>query len=351
MSKPFVYCDRIGLKNSKYVFISYSYEDVHKVYPILNNLYNAGVNYWYDKEVKAGDEWNEKVVDIIFDNHCVGAIIFLSLKSVLSKSVHEELKRILLKKENDKRFRIIPVIIDKTYNNWTTLLYEASKIDKIFFIERDSEYKRLFNKGYRVFLHINNDNIINQIIDIAETDNFLQHPVINIRDKRLGCIGLITTNGEYYLKLGEFKSKVNNKKEIIEWQLISQENNLFYFISQFCIDFVKVDSIASTIKSVKFPQNSKKYINSITVVTEEYINKYKAKISDAVPTDYADENRKQLLKLYWVKESNQENLDSYCLYNSVNSKIDKRINHFTITAGIRLMLIIDDDKIEEDNNG
>lgn len=339
MKKPSTYLDRIDKSNSKYVFISYSHVDIQKVYPLLSDLFNLGINFWYDKDISAGDVWNEKVADIILDDCCVGAIIFLSSKSVFSKSIYEEIKKILTK---NQQFKIIPIIIDDVYCNWTVLLNYASRKDQNFYIERESEFKNLFKNGYRVFLN-NDDDIIKELVKIAENNDFLSHSVINIRNSHLDKIGLISMGGEYYLKLGKFKSD----NSIIEWKLVSQNNSYYYFVSQYCVDFVTNDKIDIIIKSIEMPQSAKQYVKELSVINEEFLEEYKFIIPDAVPTDYADQNRKQLLKLYWVKESELKKRNGYCLYNSVNKKINKNINIYSITAGIRVLLIIDDKKIME----
>lgn len=346
MEKPLTYLDRCGGNYSEYLFISYSYKDIEQVYPILNELYSCGVNYWYDTEVEPGDEWNEEVENVIFDKYCVGTLIFLSAKSIYSDSIYEEIKRINEKNDKNKHFKIIPIIIDKCYKKWEDLISDSLGKQYLEFIEKEYEFRKLFKQGYRVCLFGGSeDSIANTIFEIVRKKGFISNCAVNIRDSSLGRIGLITINGYYYIELGKLKMQTAKQEKVIRWKLISRKNNLFYFVSEYCLDFVTIDNINSTIRNIDIPDEYKEYVK-ITIINEEFIENYKDQITDFVPTDYADEKRNHILKLYWVKDNNGKTPKGYCFYNSVKKRIDKNINCYCVKAGLRLLLIIDDEKLK-----
>ena len=41
-------------KEKPYIFISYSHEDMDKVYPILNKLHENAYRLWYDRHIESG---------------------------------------------------------------------------------------------------------------------------------------------------------------------------------------------------------------------------------------------------------------------------------------------------------
>ena len=90
MMLPKTYLDRRGRKSNKYVFISYSHRDKGYVFPMLQLLYDAGVDYWYDKELNDGEVWNEEIHEIITSSDCVGTIFFLSENAILSNAICQE---------------------------------------------------------------------------------------------------------------------------------------------------------------------------------------------------------------------------------------------------------------------
>lgn len=102
--------EQSGPRNYKnlrpYVFISYSHADAQKVYSILNVMSQSNLNYWYDKELKAGSEWTEVLGERILNSEKV--MIMLSNNSILSKNVRNEITMAL----NHKK-EIIPVFIEE----------------------------------------------------------------------------------------------------------------------------------------------------------------------------------------------------------------------------------------------
>ena len=107
---PKTYLDRMGRKSNKYVFISYSHRDKGYVFPMLKLLYDAGVDFWYDKELNDGEVWNEEIHEIITSSDCVGTIFFLSENAILSNAICQEV-RASVSRIDEHEFYVLPVLV------------------------------------------------------------------------------------------------------------------------------------------------------------------------------------------------------------------------------------------------
>jgi hypothetical protein len=87
-----------------YVFISYSHRDREWVYRRLKDFSQVNLRFWYDIELKIGDEWDEEARYEIEDEKCVGAIIFLSENLAKSAACCKEIKIIRDQKNRKKQF-------------------------------------------------------------------------------------------------------------------------------------------------------------------------------------------------------------------------------------------------------
>ena len=101
------------VKNEKYVFISYSHKDKAFVYPLLTSLYDAGLNFWYDRELNAGEDWPEEADKAMRSDNCLGVIFMLS-PNALSRSIGIEIGICKSKIEalGKDKIKVLPVGID-----------------------------------------------------------------------------------------------------------------------------------------------------------------------------------------------------------------------------------------------
>ena len=343
LKKPNTYLDCVCRKNNRYFFVSYSHADkLSFVFPVLDTLFSKGVNFWYDKELSVGDKWNEEVEKIINDDNCKGAIIFISKNALISEAVFEEVKRINHRGNICKDFKIIPIVCEK--NLPEDLIVEVSNKNKDFFYNQSDTFKELFlidnAKSKRLWSNLK--NAVQKIDDVAKENNLKVDWNVNTKNTKLHSVGLAVQNNEQYIFLGTYKQDESENDKLIKWNLLACEGGIYFFVSEYCLDFIEYSQLSKFIDDFRTKVIPMEDYYKIDFLNEDFINKYASIISETLPTDYADKNRKQYLRTYWVKTRN-----TYALYNNLNVKINKKINYDTINAGVRLLLSIDNDKMEE----
>lgn len=336
---PRTYLDRQNRRNSKYYFISYSHKDKERVFELLNELYRNNINYWYDQELDPGDIWNERVEKIITNSHCMGVIIFMSCNSLISNAVQQELRVSLKTREKKDSFRITPVIIDA--KDARGLLFSVSEQnDNFFFTEEFELFKNLVSNG----IFVNIDEATDSIISNSQIDNVMEGHYVNSRGSFLRELPHYSDGTNQIYQLGKYPFEEDGLEKPIEWQLVTNEGELYYFVTKYCIDFVDKSNIEKTIVDVKRTIHNK-CLESISLIDEDFLTDYSSQIPRVFPTDYADRNRQQLLRLFWVRcKSTSES--NYLFYNSQNIKIEGKIQRHQINAGIRLVMVVNNNKIE-----
>ena len=332
--KPKTYLDKFERKNDKYYFISYSHKDKDIVYSILNELYQNGVNYWYDVELDPGDKWNDKVESILTNKNCLGAVFFLSEHTAVSDAVRQEIK-IMLNNRANRMFSIIPVIIG--FDDPDDIFQKIISNDKKYV---RSENLNLLNKvSYEDIIRISEDSAVQEITNLANKNGVCTSGDINI-EKRVFNLDYHNINKEKIYLCGRYFYNELGEEKPIEWKLISESGNILYFVSRYGIDFVDIENIDQTIENIKKTIESDINVVSLSLIDDDFLNTNIRAISNVIPTNYADRNRQQLLRLFWVtkKETNE-----LILYNSQNVEIKTSIEKENINAGIRLVLAIKED--------
>ncbi len=89
----------IVTSNKDFLFISYSHSDNAEVFSNLNVIDENNINYWVDKELLAGDKWDETVLNVINNPHCKGAVLFLSPNYLKSEAAEKEIEYCFEKKK------------------------------------------------------------------------------------------------------------------------------------------------------------------------------------------------------------------------------------------------------------
>lgn len=336
MANPHTYLDRGESRlNPRYLFVSYSHKDKKEVYSTLDMIYQEGINYWYDVELDPGDKWNQRVKKVLGDNNCIGALVFLSFNSISSDAVNKEID-LMLNLQKQKNFRIVFVIIG--YNKPKDLYYavEEETVSK----EIVDKFRNLTYEGVYVTLN----NAVLEISQNASKWDVLEKHWSNFREVNFSNWSSLNIKGDHYFVLGTYPYDENNASKVIEWKLIYVKDGLLYLISKYCLNFVNLDEIQSVLNGIK-QQVEKEYdVVDVCLPPVSVIEEYKEYISINVPTDFADKNRQQMLKLFWV---NGKNDDEVYLYNSKNIRVDSNIEKGKINAGLRPMLIIRNQKQED----
>jgi hypothetical protein len=97
----------ISDESSGYTFISYRRADFARIEPILESLNQAGIPFWFDRGILAGDQWMAVLQEKIY--HAKNFLIFLSQKAVESRYVQMEIH---YAHSVDKPL-IVPVLLEK----------------------------------------------------------------------------------------------------------------------------------------------------------------------------------------------------------------------------------------------
>lgn len=334
MIQPKTYLDRMGRKKNNYVFISYSHKDAECVFDVLQSLFEADVNYWYDAELTDGQVWNEEVPDVIASPDCVGAIFFLSENSIVSNAVCQEVQAVNSRvKTGDGRFKILPVLIGlKSYQEMLAKLVVSSAYKSV------EDYAALMKNGDRTFIR-DDASAISRLVSFSERIGASEKGYVEIRDTNFS---IVDAKKIYWYECGAYPATPAGELVPIRWKLISRKDNLLSFVSEYCLDFVEYEN-ACIIDPRRFGLSERAEVVSLRLMDRETLEQYGDSVGRAVPTDYADFKRAQSFRAFWVKGEG----DSLLLYNSLNKDTGEIPNpeNDMFTAGIRLMLVIDDKKI------
>jgi hypothetical protein len=94
------------------VFISYSQKDSKIVSIVVKDLEEAGLKIWQDKtRIAPGERIREKVNDGIRNSSVV--LIFISLRSLRSRSVLDELDMAMYREKQERRTVVYPILIGR----------------------------------------------------------------------------------------------------------------------------------------------------------------------------------------------------------------------------------------------
>ncbi|MEG1613125.1 MAG: toll/interleukin-1 receptor domain-containing protein [Clostridia bacterium] len=333
MNKPNTYLDYENRQNSRYYFVSYSHKDKDIVYSILNDLYANNVNFWYDSEFNTGDNWNSKAEDQLCSQHCQGVIIFLSKNSSQSDAVFKEINIINQEKGKKNSFRVIPCLIDYDRIND----FFSGSLSNSDFLKKLSAYTQLLEDGNIIAFPCKNVSAtVADIVSLSDVDNVKTSETVRIRESKLLSLPIIQQEGETYINCGKYFFNDANYSDIL-WKLVKKENEFFYFISNYCLDFIRMDEISEFIYKIKNTITNN-YVEDVLLISDEFLIQ---NIGKTFPTNVADVHRQQELRLFWLNCADGR----LSLINSNNKLVNRDLNLNNINAGVRLILKINNDKI------
>ena len=341
MMLPKTYLDRRGRKSNKYVFISYSHRDKGYVFPMLQLLYDAGVDYWYDKELNDGEVWNEEIHEIITSSDCVGTIFFLSENAILSNAVCQEVRASVLRIV-EHEFFVLPVFVGLSgYQEMLQKLAASSAYRSI------GDFSSLMKNEDRVYICDMDDkadtcgraSVADRIVAFCRRIGVSEENYIELRGTNFSAADEKKLR---YYELGMFPRDASGQLAPIRWKLISRQDNLLTFVSEYCLDFVEYGSVFN-IAPAQFGLQDSAEVVSLRLLDCKTLEMYRDLIGRTIPTDYADFKRTQSFRAFWIRS----NHDTLLLYNSLNRDTGEIADpeNETFTAGIRLLLVVDDKMI------
>ena len=341
MMLPKTYLDRRGRKSNKYVFISYSHRDKGYVFPMLQLLYDAGVDYWYDKELNDGEVWNEEIHEIITSSDCVGTIFFLSENAILSNAICQEVRASVLRIV-EHEFFVLPVFVG--LNGYQEMLQKLAASSAYRSI---GDFSSLMKNEDRVYICDMDDktdtcgraSVADRIVAFCRRIGVSEENYIELRGTNFSAADEKKLR---YYELGMFPQDASGQLAPIRWKLISRQDNLLTFVSDYCLDFVEYGSVFN-IAPAQFGLQDSAEVVSLRLLDCKTLEMYRDLIGRTIPTDYADFKRTQSFRAFWIRS----NHDTLLLYNSLNRDTGEVADpeNETFTAGIRLLLVVDDKKI------
>jgi hypothetical protein len=93
--------------NSPYMFISYSHQDMDRVYLEIEKWHTKGYNIWYDEGIRPTKVWPDEIAKNI--ENCALFIVFISPHSVSSRNVENEINFAL-----ERQKPILPIHLEET---------------------------------------------------------------------------------------------------------------------------------------------------------------------------------------------------------------------------------------------
>ena len=347
IDNPPCYLDRGAGTTRKYVFVSYSHANKQRIYDILRRLYGGGLNYWYDTELAVGDVWDERVEKWLRNGDCVGALLFVSINALQSDAILEEISIINDIREKNPSFFVAPILLG--FNSYEEVLgYIIKKCNNPF--GRLDAFNKCVSYGKTKYI-IDNDATCDEIFHLGNSYGVCESNYIDVRGDKFRYLKNVTNScGKYYLYAGNYPFSVNGDNAAVQWVLIGKDGNDLIWVTKYCLEFEEYpqDNAFRCEKEIISQIQNEEYFKEAGLISEELLEEFGNKIGDSIPTDYADRNRFQPLRVFWVKE--KDKTGALCLYNSHNKKVNHGINlrNSKFNAGIRLVLVMDDSKIRLD---
>lgn len=341
---PLTYLDRKGLApNAKYVFISYSHKSCDNVYACLNALYEKGLNFWYDKELRLGDNWLERVEKCYADERCCGAIFFFDENSLKGDAIEKEIKlfnRYKQIKPNMFAFCVVPAEAGSVYcvvRNAMVSLANAS--------DRDLQEALPESRVITVLSTFNKDFLYQ-----VQTGNYVEQMIENVRGHAPMAISDDVTaldtlkskfacnevNGVVELTLGKFpqmrstagglhfaddKNRTNGREQElyfceegtfavqpIVWLLLEMGNDVATLVSKKVLKTIdgypSSARDAATLLEGGFSEREKSaLVGRAQLVSAAHVDKLGGKLHEFEFTDYAQETSDGFLSAVWLRET------------------------------------------------
>lgn len=337
LQKPKTYLDRQRAGNAKYLLVSYAHDSSQEVYPILNALYDLGLNFWYDKELVYGKEWNKQVEKRIRDDACCGSLFFLDQNCLITwyedgtavkKNAVEEEIRLFDKINADKGNSMlsIPIIREKDESIYSLIRnvfvackdYNDAKLQAVFPQKLVETLFKAFSSKTNYFIRENTEKYGDLIEKIrkqypdavcdsrADVDKFKQmFPKWEQgRDGIEVCFGSYPQ--DYYGRASYFSDgrqetdgqivEVKDGKMYtvrpLEWVLLETDGVNATLVCKQNIDFClgtqdEIDKWIEQFKNNAFSNKEKEILENVTLPSESMIRARDALFCDVQRTEFS----------------------------------------------------------------
>ena len=127
-----------------FLFVSYAHKDKAQVYPLINQLHDAGIPIWYDEGIPPSTKWLETIASKI--DTCACFLVFLSNNAVQSENVKNEIIY-ALERFHKKEIKFLPVYLCPT-NLSSELKLSIGRIQALlqFELPQDAFYTKLWDE-------------------------------------------------------------------------------------------------------------------------------------------------------------------------------------------------------------
>lgn len=343
--QPLCYSDRQTWKDTdRYMFISYAHKDSEIVYSDLFVLYKNCLNYWYDKKLSAGDEWDVAVEHVIKDPKCAGIIIYLSPNMVKSAACEKEVKIYKeIVSQGRKDFKLIPISIDGISVN-ATVREAYMSCAQLNADELDVKLppERVFNileniKSTVMYLNRNVDGFhLTKLLEMLRSYDENLFCSDDVALNKLSRLPVTTEeNGVTYIRLGiypqdrvEGEYAVSNdirdtavgritvknghgyKHLSLKWIILRNDNRQALAISEFVLDKLRKDEITDFLlkfsERVMADKSASDCIENVSLPDLDVLVEYADIISDNDETDYCKSYPKNTIwSMYWGEQENR----------------------------------------------
>lgn len=377
--QPLCYSDRQTWKETdRYMFVSYAHKDSEIVYSDLFVLYKNCLNYWYDKKLSVGDEWDVAVERVVRDPKCAGIILYFSPNMVKSAACEKEIriyKEIV--SQGRKDFKLIPISIDGTSVNATVreayiscARLASDELDvrlppervsnilenlksTVMYLNRNPDGFHLskvleFLRSYDENLFCSDDIALNKLARLPVTSE--ENGVTYIR---LGTYPQERVDGEYPVGNSvrdtaggriTLKNGHAYKHSPLKWILLRNNNREALAIAEFVLNKLRKDEIEFFLSEFKEKAISENTvldcIENVSLPNLDILAEYAEIISDNLETDYCKSYPKNTIwAMYWGEEKNRV----VAYYKKHTPMLAKIANN--VVCGVRPCITIDIEKL------
>ena len=183
-----------------FIFVSYDHADIPVVYPIIENLYDAGMLIWYDEGIPVSTQWLKIIASKIMRCSCF--LVFFSNNSINSEHVRDEVF-LALERFKKKEIQFVPILLENTPfpDELNLSIGRIQKLNK--FVMDDEDFARKLSGQLSTFI----DRVpINIRKELNSARRAIKNEHLSITKERMEIEKqLLKRENELYEKHAEFR--------------------------------------------------------------------------------------------------------------------------------------------------